>query len=147
MAKLSKRRQRLYGLLAFLLGLAIATTLVMFALRENISYFRTPTEIVNGTYPEHTSGRSFRLGGLVEKGSLKHFGTTMTFSVTDMKNNLTVSYTGLPPDLFREGQGVIAEGKMGTNGLFMADTLLAKHDEKYMPPEVARELRDQGAKP
>jgi cytochrome c-type biogenesis protein CcmE len=140
MPKMSKKRMRLYGLFLFLLGLGAAVTLVLFALRDNLSYFRTPTEIISGNYPEHASGRAFRLGGLVEKGSLTHKNGTITFTVTDLKHNLTVRYSGVMPDLFREGQGVVAEGKMN-GGVFVATTLLAKHDEKYMPPEVARELK------
>jgi cytochrome c-type biogenesis protein CcmE len=141
MPKMTKKRARLYGLLLFLLGLGTAVGLTLFALRDNLSYFRTPTEILSGVYPEHTGNRAFRLGGLVEKGSLKHQGSTILFSVTDLKHSLMVRYGGVVPDLFREGQGVVAEGKMSPDGVFAADTLLAKHDEKYMPPEVARELK------
>jgi cytochrome c-type biogenesis protein CcmE len=136
---MTKKRLRLYGVLLFLLGLGTATGLVLYALGDNLSYFRTPTDIVTGHCPEAASGRAFRLGGLVEKGSLTHAGDTITFRVTDLKNTLTVHYTGTPPDLFREGQGVVAEGKM-ENGAFAAQRLLAKHDEKYMPPEVKKEL-------
>ena len=118
---------------------AVAAGLVLYALRDNISYFRTPTEILSGNFPEHASGRSFRLGGLVEKGSLLHNGSTITFRVTDLHHSLIVRYSGVIPDLFREGQGVVAEGKMDGD-MFAAHTLLAKHDEKYMPPEVTREL-------
>ena len=120
----------------------IATALTLFALRDNISYFRTPTDIVNGNCPECSAGRRFRIGGLVEKGSLKKEGDLIAFRVTDLKNTLRVGYQGVPPDLFREGQGVVAEGRMGPDGVFDAQILLAKHDEKYMPPEITKELKD-----
>lgn len=139
---MTRKQARLYGLLLFLLGLGTATALTLTALSDNISYFRTPSDLVSGNYPEHTSGRGIRLGGLVEKGSLTHKGDVILFRITDMKNTLTVHYQGVVPNLFREGQGVIAEGKMGDDGIFAATTLLAKHDEKYMPPEVAKELKN-----
>jgi cytochrome c-type biogenesis protein CcmE len=138
---MTKKRARLYGLLLFLAGLGTAAALTLSALSQNISYFRTPTEVVGGHYPERNSGRGFRLGGLVEKGSLKHEGAAITFTVTDLKNSVAVRYEGVIPDLFREGQGVVAEGKMGSDSVFDAKTLLAKHDEKYMPPEVAKALK------
>ncbi|MBV8061540.1 MAG: cytochrome c maturation protein CcmE [Alphaproteobacteria bacterium] len=144
MKPLSKKQARLYGLLLFLAGLATATTLVLNALGSNISYFRTPTEVVTGVIPEKQNGRGFRLGGLVEKGSLSHEGTRIRFRVTDMKNSLMVTYDGTVPDLFREGQGVVAEGRINASGVFEATQLLAKHDEKYQPPEVTKALRDAG---
>jgi cytochrome c-type biogenesis protein CcmE len=133
---MTRKRARLYGVLLLLLGVGVAAALVLTALKDNVSYFRTPTEIVSGTYPEHASGRALRLGGMVEKGSVVHNGTIVTFRLTDFTNTMSVHYEGLLPDLFREGQGVIAEGKMAADGVFMADTILAKHDEKYMPPEL-----------
>jgi cytochrome c-type biogenesis protein CcmE len=133
---MTRKRARLYGVVLLLIGVGAATALVLTALKDNVSYFRTPTEIVAGTYAEHASGRAFRMGGMVEKGSVKHDGAVVTFRVTDFTDTLPVHYEGLLPDLFREGQGVIAEGKMGAGGVFMADTILAKHDEKYMPPEL-----------
>ena len=138
---MSKKQRRLYGLLLFLACLGAASGLTLYALKDNLSYFRTPTDIVTGAYPEKDSGRAFRMGGLVEKGSLVHEGGAIAFRVTDLQNTLTVRYAGTPPDLFREGQGVVAEGKMGADGTFIAARLLAKHDEKYMPPEVARALK------
>jgi cytochrome c-type biogenesis protein CcmE len=147
MPRLSPKKRRLYAVLNILLGAAVATTLVLFALRNNVAYFRTPSDIVTRTYPEHGTDRAFRLGGLVEKNSLHRDGTIIIFTVTDLKQNLEVHYNGLPPDLFREGQGVVAEGKMDADGHFIATTLLAKHDEKYMPPEVARELKKNGMAP
>jgi len=130
--------------LLLLCGVGASTVLVLTALRQNVSYFRTPSEIISGNYPEKENGRGIRLGGLVEKGSLTHEGSAIAFRVTDMKNELPVHYEGVVPDLFREGQGVIAEGKMDATGTFQATVLLAKHDEKYMPPEVAKELKDAG---
>jgi len=133
----TRKRARLYGVLLLLLGVGAATALVLTALKDNVSYFRTPTEIVTGNYAERASGRGLRLGGMVEKDSVQHTGTMVTFRVTDFSNTLAIRYEGLLPDLFREGQGVIAEGKMGPDGTFQADRILAKHDEKYMPPELA----------
>jgi len=143
MKKLTKKQARLYGLLLFLLGLGTAAGLVFYALGDNMSYFRTPTELASGTYPERGSNHSLRLGGLVEQGSLQHEGSTIIFRVTDMKNSLPVRYSGTVPDLFREGQGVVATGKMNSDGTFVAEQLLAKHDEKYMPPEVAKALQQK----
>ena len=141
---MTRKRARLYMVLLLLAGVGGSAALVLTALGQNVSYFRTPTELASGTYPEKQNGRGIRLGGLVEKGSLVHQGSAITFSVTDMKNSLPVHYDGTIPDLFREGQGVIAEGHMGSDGVFEATLLLAKHDEKYMPPEVAKELKDAG---
>jgi cytochrome c-type biogenesis protein CcmE len=143
---MTRKKARLYMVILLLLGVGTAATLVLLALGQNISYFRTPSEIVSGSYPEKANGRGIRLGGLVEKGSLIHDGSAINFRITDLKQTLSVHYEGVVPDLFREGQGVIAEGKMDESGVFQATTLLAKHDEKYMPPEVARELKDTGSK-
>ena len=141
---MTRKRARLYMVLGLLLGVGAAAALVFVALGQNVSYFRTPTEIIAGTYPEKQSGRGIRLGGLVEKDSVKREGSAIDFRITDMKNTLPVHYTGIVPDLFREGQGVIATGKMDDAGVFQATILLAKHDEKYMPPEVAQEMKDAG---
>jgi len=141
---MTRKRARLFMVLLLLCGTGVSTALILTALRQNVSYFRTPTEIVSGAYPEKQNGRGFRLGGLVEKGSLTRAGGAISFRVTDMKNTLPVRYEGVVPDLFREGQGVVAEGKMDGAGVFQAAVLLAKHDEKYMPPEVAKELKDAG---
>lgn len=134
---MTKKQARLYGVLALLVGAGAAAALVLSALSDNVSYFRTPTEVVSGSYPEHAANRSFRLGGMVEKGSVRHDGAAVTFQVTDFSKSLSVHYVGLLPDLFREGQGVIAEGHVDGQGVFQADRILAKHDEKYMPPELA----------
>lgn len=137
------RKQRRAVLIGTSLGvLALAVALVLFALRDSIVFFYSPSEV---TEKQLAPGQRFRLGGLVEEGSLKHGeGATISFTVTDKRSTLPVTYTGVLPDLFREGQGVVAEGKLEGDGLFHADSVLAKHDEKYMPPEVAKKLKEQG---
>ena len=137
------RKQRRAVLIGTCLGvLALAVGLVLMALRDSIVFFYTPTEVAE----KHLdAGKRFRLGGLVEDGSLKRGeGTTISFVVTDKRATLPVTYTGVLPDLFREGQGVVAEGMLNADGVFHADSVLAKHDEKYMPPEVAEKLKEQG---
>ena len=137
------RKQRRAILIGTCLGvLALAVGLVLMALRDSIVFFYTPTEVAE----KHLdTGQRFRLGGLVENGSLKRGeGTTVSFVVTDKRATLPVTYTGVLPDLFREGQGVVAEGMLTSEGVFHADSVLAKHDEKYMPPEVAKKLKEQG---
>ena len=135
-----QRRALLIGLA--LGGLAVATGLVLVALNDSIVYFYSPSDLIE----KHVAaGRRVRIGGLVEKGSLVRLaGTRIEFTVTDTAKTLKVSYQGMLPDLFREGQGVIAEGALGSDGVFQADNVLAKHDEKYMPPEVAKALKDKG---
>jgi cytochrome c-type biogenesis protein CcmE len=122
--------------------LALAVGLVLLALRDSIVFFYSPTEVAE----KHLgTGQRFRLGGLVEEGSVKRDeGTTVRFIITDKRSTLPVTYTGVLPDLFREGQGVVAEGALQSDGVFKADSVLAKHDENYMPPEVAKKLREQG---
>ncbi len=137
------RKQKRTALVAAALGgLGVATTLVLFALSDTIVFFYTPSDLVE----KHVSaGRRVRIGGLVEKGSVRKFDDAhVEFVVTDTIKTLKVNYRGLLPDLFREGQGVIAEGSTGPDGTFAADSVLAKHDEKYMPPEVAKALKDKG---
>ncbi|HUC03459.1 MAG: cytochrome c maturation protein CcmE [Methyloceanibacter sp.] len=137
------RKQRRAILIGTCLGvLALAVGLVLMALRDSIVFFYTPSEVAE----KHLdTGQRFRLGGLVENGSLKRGeGTTISFVVTDKRATLPVTYTGVLPDLFREGQGVVAEGMLTSEGVFHADSVLAKHDEKYMPPEVAKKLKEQG---
>jgi cytochrome c-type biogenesis protein CcmE len=122
-----------------LVGLAVITALVLNALRGNMVFFYSPSEaLANITLVEH----KFRLGGLVEDGSLvrESDGLTVRFIVTDLTKSIPVVYTGILPDLFREGQGVVAQGTLGLDGAFHADEVLAKHDETYMPPEVAEGL-------
>jgi cytochrome c-type biogenesis protein CcmE len=137
------RKQRRTVLIGACFGvLALAVGLVLMALRDSIVFFYTPTEVAE----KHLgAGQRFRLGGLVEDGSLKRGeATTVSFVVTDKRATLPVTYTGVLPDLFREGQGVVAEGMLNADGVFHADSVLAKHDEKYMPPEVAEKLKEQG---
>jgi cytochrome c-type biogenesis protein CcmE len=122
--------------------LGVATLLVLSALRSTIVYFRTPSDVAAQVVKP---GQRFRLGGLVADGTVKRGeGTTVSFTITDTDKATPVRYTGLLPDLFREGQGVIAEGQLDGAGTFVAETVLAKHDETYMPPEVAQALKDKG---
>lgn len=122
--------------------IALAMGLILTALRDKIVFFRSPTEVVEGKV---RPGDSFRLGGLVLTGSVrKEEGQRVFFTVTDGAKDVKVQYTGLLPDLFREGQGVVTEGKLDGAGLFTASNVLAKHDENYMPREVADTLKKQG---
>ncbi len=122
--------------------LMIAGLLVMTALRDTIVFFHTPSDVKAGKVKD---GQRFRLGGIVLEGSIKRgAGTDVGFAVTDKGSTLEVTYRGVLPDLFREGQGVVAEGRIDQGGVFRADTVLAKHDENYMPPEVAKALKEQG---
>jgi cytochrome c-type biogenesis protein CcmE len=122
--------------------LAIALGLILFALNDQIVFFQSPTDITEKTIP---AGQRIRLGGLVEEGSVeKSDNAQVSFRVTDMANAVAVTYKGILPDLFREGQGVVTEGIIGPDGVFVADSVLAKHDENYMPKEVAEALKDQG---
>ena len=117
---------------------SLAAYLGLKAFNENLLYFFSPTDVVNGKAP---IGKSFRLGGLVANGSVKREGIKVAFNVTDNQNTFTVKYEGILPDLFREGQGIITTGSL-KNGTFMATEVLAKHDENYMPPEVADALKN-----
>lgn len=122
--------------------LAVATILVLLGLSRHIDVFRTPSALAREPVPP---GISFRLGGLVAPGSVQRgSGTTVAFTVTDGPQSVPVRFTGILPDLFREGQGVIAQGKLDADGRFIAASVLAKHDETYMPPEVAKALKEQG---
>lgn len=124
--------------------LAVAVILVAFALRDTIVFFQTPSDIASGKVE---AGQRFRLGGLVADGSVvRGEGTKIRFAVTDTLATVDVSYDGILPDLFREGQGVVTEGKLDGGGQFVADTVLAKHDENYMPAEVASDLKAKGVK-
>ncbi|MEM1286863.1 MAG: cytochrome c maturation protein CcmE [Pseudomonadota bacterium] len=139
---MTRKGQRLLLVTVSIALLTVASGLVLFALRDSIAFFSSPTDL----YSEPVSPeRRIRLGGLVEEGSVvRGVGDTVSFGVTDTNAVITVSYTGILPDLFREGQGVVTEGYLGADGLFMADTVLARHDENYMPAEVAESLRQQG---
>ncbi len=122
-----------------LVVLGIATVLVLNAFQSNLVFFFTPTQVVNGEVPE---GRSFRIGGMVEDGSLvrENDGLTVRFIVTDTAKRVPVTYKGILPDLFKEGKGAVAQGKLIGDGTFVASEVLAKHDENYMPPEAAAAL-------
>jgi cytochrome c-type biogenesis protein CcmE len=134
------KRKRLWLLVGSLCVLA-AAALVLSALSDNIVFFYSPSQLAE----KHPSpDRRFRLGGLVENGSVQKEGPEVRFRVTDLRKSVEVVYRGILPDLFREGQGVIAEGSLGANGVFVAREVLAKHDEKYMPPEVAKALKASG---
>lgn len=126
------------------LVLSIAAILTLFALKDSIVFFHTPTDVVE---QKVKAGQRIRLGGLVAEGSVKRGGgTDVEFAVTDTIKSVPVSYRGVLPDLFREGQGVVTEGVLEADGRFKADTVLAKHDENYMPPEVADALKAKGVK-
>jgi cytochrome c-type biogenesis protein CcmE len=135
-----RRRMVLVGLIV--LGVGAAVALALTAFQENLLYYYTPTDVSAGKAP---ADRVFRVGGMVTEGSFQRAPGSLEarFVLTDYANNVTVSYTGVLPDLFREGQGIIARGKLGTEGMFVAEEVLAKHDENYMPPDVADTLRAQ----
>ncbi len=138
-----RRRMVLVGLI--LLGVAGAVALALTAFQENLLYYYTPSDVQAGKAP---NDRLFRVGGMVVEGSFERAPGSMEarFVLTDYANNLTVSYSRVLPDLFREGQGIIARGRLGSNGMFVAEEVLAKHDENYMPPDVADTLRERGDK-
>ncbi|MGH8671989.1 MAG: cytochrome c maturation protein CcmE [Burkholderiales bacterium] len=133
------RHKKFIFLAIALLGLGVATALVLNAFRSNLVFFFTPSQVAAKEAP---MGRSFRIGGMVEKGSLKRDrdGLTVRFTVTDTVRSIPVAYTGILPDLFKEGKGVVAQGRLGEQGVFVAEEVLAKHDENYMPPEAAHAL-------
>ena len=122
---------------AGLAALGIAATLVLNSLNSNMAFFYTPTQIAANEAP---TGRSLRIGGLVEAGSVQRKGVTVHFTVTDTAKSIPVVYTGILPDLFKEGKGVVAQGELDAKGVFQATEVLAKHDENYMPPEAAEAL-------
>lgn len=136
---MTRKQHRLSLILASLILLGAAIGLISYALKDSFAYFTTPSDIISGKI----TAKRLRLGGLVEAGSLKKTGLTAEFKVTDGKSTLPVIYKGVLPDLFREGQGVVAEGVV-IDGLFRADTVLAKHDEKYIPKEVSNALKQSG---
>lgn len=142
-----KKRQRFYFILFVLGCLGLAVGLALFALRDNISFFYSPKEIAAYRMagdPRIAADKVFRLGGLVKEGTVSKDDQSaiVRFVVTDSAAEIAVEYQGIVPDLFREGQGVVAMGRMNDAGVFVADELLAKHDENYMPPEVAKALKD-----
>ena len=135
------RQQRMLAVGLVLAGVVIATALSLQAMKDSMMFFVSVTEVAEGKYPQD---RNFRVGGLVKDGSIarEEGSLEMTFTVTDLRCDLGVSYTGVLPDLFREGQGVVAHGRLDDGGIFVADEILAKHDENYMAPEVADSLAD-----
>ena len=138
---MTPKRRRLWLLIGSLGTLAVAAALVLSALNDNLVFFYSPTQVAE---KNPGADRRFRLGGLVEAGSVQKDGQIVRFVVTDTNKTIAVVYRGMLPDLFREGQGVIAEGALGNDGVFNAREVLAKHDENYMPPEVAKALKEAG---
>jgi len=130
------RRQRMIFVAVILIGVATATALALSAFRENMMYFYSPTEVADGKAP---TGHSFRVGGLVKEGTVDRAegDLTVRFVLTDTAAEVPVTYGGILPDLFREGQGIVATGTLNSKGVFRADEVMAKHDENYMPPDVA----------
>jgi cytochrome c-type biogenesis protein CcmE len=144
---MTRKRRRLYILGLFLLGLGTATALTLTAFQDNLVFFYSPSDLQAKQLPPE---RLFRLGGLVEVGSIERSSSDtarnveVRFRITDLDHSVPVLYAGILPDLFREGQGVVANGRLGADGTFRARELLAKHDENYMPPEVAEALKKSG---
>jgi cytochrome c-type biogenesis protein CcmE len=141
---MTPRRKRLLLVIGILVGVGASVTLAVLASRENIMFYFDPTQIAAGKAP---ADKRFRVGGMVVKGSVKREpgNIEVRFVLSDFAHEVPVTYAGVLPDLFREGQGIIAHGQMDKNGTFVADEVLAKHDEKYMPPEVAASLKNKQA--
>jgi len=140
MGTMKPRHKKFVFIIVALAALGAAVGLVLYALKDNVSLFFTPTQVYNKEAPQ---GRNFRIGGLVEVGSVKRQsdGLTVHFVITDNAHSMPVIYKGILPDLFKEGKGVVAQGKIQTDNLFHAEEVLAKHDENYMPPEAATALK------
>ncbi|MGZ4956249.1 MAG: cytochrome c maturation protein CcmE [Methylobacter sp.] len=138
------RKQRLMLIGLMVIGAALATGFALKSFNENLMYFFSTTDVVQGKAPKDAL---FRLGGMVIKGSVErpNDGLMVRFKLTDFSKDVTVEYTGILPDLFREGQGIVAHGKLNAQGIFIAEEVLAKHDENYMPPEVKSSLKNQSA--
>src|SRR6266478_2092031 len=136
---MKKRHKRALFIFACLAAIGLATWLVLGAFRNNLVFFFSPTQIATKEAPV---GKTFRIGGLVQDGTLKRDtdGLTIRFTVTDTANTIPIVYKGILPDLFKEGRGCVAQGRVGSDGVFYADQIMAKHDENYMPPEAARAL-------
>ncbi|KFB66127.1 MULTISPECIES: cytochrome c maturation protein CcmE [Candidatus Accumulibacter] len=135
------RHQRMALIVGGLAILGLVATLVLNAFQSNLVFFFSPTQVAAGEAPR---GKSFRIGGMVKEGSLQRQpdGVTLRFVVTDTDRDMTVAYKGILPDLFREGKGVVAQGRLAEDGVFAATEVLAKHDENYMPPEAAKAVSD-----
>ena len=141
---MTPRKKRIVIVCCILAGMALAATLILTAFEKNLLYFYSPTQIIAGEAPTE---RAFRIGGLVLNDSVERNSDNLevSFILTDTLNQIKVTYKGILPDLFREGQGIVANGRLETGNVFKADEVLAKHDENYMPPEVAQALKDAGA--
>ncbi len=138
---MTPRQKRFAWIAVGLVVLSTAVGLVLYALSSNIVFFFTPTQVARNEAPQ---GRAFRIGGLVEEGSVQREGLDVRFKVTDSAQAIPVVYRGTLPDLFKEGKGVVAQGQIGADGVFKASEVLAKHDENYMPPEAAEALKQAG---
>ena len=137
---MTRKRRRLYFVLAGMSVLGLAAALVLLSFEDSLVFFRSPSDLAESPMP---AGRTFRLGGLVAEGSVVKDGVEIRFAVTDLAETVPVRFRGLVPDLFREGQGVVTEGQLDENGVFIASNVLAKHDESYMPKEVIDALKEQ----
>ena len=139
-----KRRNKLLLILGLLCGVGVIVGLVLYALSQNINLFFSPSDMAQGKAPVH---QRIRAGGMVREGSLVRDSDSLSvrFLITDFVEDIEVNYMGILPDLFREGQGIVAQGELNENGIFLADEVLAKHDENYMPPEVTQALYDARA--
>ncbi len=140
---MTPRRKRMLIIGLLVLGMGAATALILNAFNRNLMYFYSPSDVHAGKAPD---ARDFRIGGLVVAGSVQRApgALAVEFTLSDLKQEVTVKYAGILPDLFREGQGIVANGKLGADGVFVAREVLAKHDENYMPPEVAQALGHPG---
>ena len=138
---MTRRQKRMLGVATLAVGIGVAAALTLTAFRKNLMTFYTPTDLVAATIP---AGAKLRLGGMVQTGSVRRGeGLKVEFLLADCVNRVTVRYEGLLPDLFREGQGVVADGEIGADRVFVASEVLAKHDENYMPPQVAKSMQSQ----
>ncbi len=139
---MTPRQRRITLVVGILAGVSLAGALALSAFRDNVMFFFDPTQVALGEAPVD---KRFRLGGMVRPGSVdrEQGSLEMSFVVTDFQQDVPVRYSGVVPDLFRENQGVVAHGRLGTDGIFVADEILAKHDENYMPPEVARAIKEK----
>ncbi|OGO92568.1 MAG: cytochrome c biogenesis protein CcmE [Coxiella sp. RIFCSPHIGHO2_12_FULL_44_14] len=135
---LTRRQRRIYSVISILLGVAVAAGLALFALRRSVDLYYTPSQAIDRGV---LAGREFRLGGLVVRGSVHYVphSVRVSFVLTDFHRQMKVYYQGILPDLFREGQGIVAEGRLNSIGVFVADQVLAKHDENYQPPEIMQD--------
>ena len=131
------RQKRIAMIVGALIAVGLAVVLILNALNSNIALYVTPSDVAAGKSP---TGQAFRIGGMVKDGSIKRDGLTVNFVITDMVKDIPVAYTGILPDLFKEGKGAVIQGRLNPNGQFIASEVLAKHDENYMPPEAKHAL-------